>query len=272
MKPRTRNPSAAAALLALSLGAAGAAGAAIPAPPDVAAPPADAETTASGLATKRLAAGKGTTHPSEVATVHIHYTGWTTDGKMFDSSVPAGKPVAFPVDAVIAGFGEGIRLMVEGEKRRLWIPEALAYRGVEGKPKGMLVFDVELLRILEPPATPPDVAAPPADAETTKSGLATKVLAAGSGTARPDRDSLVEVHYSGWTTDGKMFDSSVVRGAPARFTLDAVIDGWTEALQLMVPGEKRRLWIPEKLAYRGAEGKPAGMLVFDVELIRIVVP
>ena len=271
MEPRHRTPLAA---LALLLGVAGASAlhAAIPAPPDVAAPPADAETTASGLATKRLAAGKGTAHPSEGAAVHIHYTGWTTDGKMFDSSVPAGKPVAFPVNMVIPGFAEGIRLMVEGEKRRLWIPEALAYRGTEGKPKGMLVFDVELVRVLEPPATPPDVAAPPADAEQTRSGLATKVLAAGTGTTRPDRDSLVEVHYSGWTTDGKMFDSSVMRGAPARFGLDQVIEGWTEGLQLMVPGEKRRLWIPEKLAYRGAPDKPAGMLVFDVELLRIVRP
>jgi peptidylprolyl isomerase len=78
------------------------------------------------------------------------------------------------------------------------------------------------------------------------------------------------VHYSGWTTDGKMFDSSVSRGQPARFRLDQVIPGWTEGLQLMVPGERRRLWIPQKLAYRGEPGKPAGMLVFDVELLQIV--
>jgi peptidylprolyl isomerase len=117
---------------------------------------------------------------------------------------------------------------------------------------------------------PPDVAAPPADAATTKSGLASKVLAAGTGAAHPGRDSLVEVHYSGWTTDGKLFDSSLVRGVPARFQLDQVIEGWTEGLQLMVAGEKRRLWIPQKLAYRGAPEKPAGMLVFDVELLRII--
>jgi peptidylprolyl isomerase len=272
MKTTHRHPLVLAALLLalLPAGVAVAQPQAIPAPPDVAAPPADAEVTASGLASKRLSPGKGTVHPSPTATVHIHYTGWTTDGKLFDSSVPAGKPIAFPVDAVIPGFGEGIQLMVEGEKRRLWIPEPLAYRGIEGKPKGMLVFDVELLRILEAPVTPPDVAAPPADAATTNSGLASKVLAAGTGAAHPGRDSLVEVHYSGWTTDGKLFDSSLVRGVPARFQLDQVIEGWTEGLQLMVAGEKRRLWIPQKLAYRGAPDKPAGMLVFDVELLRII--
>ncbi len=77
------------------------------------------------------------------------------------------------------------------------------------------------------------------------------------------------VHYTGWTTDGKMFDSSVVRGQPASFPLNQVIRGWTEGLRLMVEGEKRRLWIPEKLAYGGRAGAPQGMLVFDVELISI---
>ena len=81
--------------------------------------------------------------------------------------------------------------------------------------------------------------------------------------------SNVVVHYSGWTPDGKMFDSSVARGAPLTFALDHVIAGWTEGLQLMVTGEKRRLWIPEQLAYQGRRGFPMGMLVFDVELIKI---
>jgi peptidylprolyl isomerase len=77
----------------------------------------------------------------------------------------------------------------------------------------------------------------------------------------------VTVHYSGWTTDGKLFDSSVARGEPTTFPLNRVIPGWTEGLQLMVVGERRRFWIPEKLAYKGAAGAPKGMLVFDVELI-----
>jgi peptidylprolyl isomerase len=141
-----------AALAVVAAPASAAAANALAAPPDVAAPPADAERTASGLATKLLAAGTGSAQPSAEATVSIHYTGWTTDGKMFDSSRPSGKPVSFPIQGVIAGFGEGVRLMVVGEKRRLWIPEELAYRGVAGKPAGMLVFDVELVSISEPPA------------------------------------------------------------------------------------------------------------------------
>ena len=116
---------------------------------------------------------------------------------------------------------------------------------------------------------PPDVAAPPADAQTTASGLASKVIAPGTGNVHPGPEDKVRVHYTGWTTDGKMFDSSVQRGTPAFFQLTKVIPGWTEGLQLMVEGEVRRFWIPKKLAYRGAPGKPEGMLVFDVELIEI---
>jgi FKBP-type peptidyl-prolyl cis-trans isomerase len=116
---------------------------------------------------------------------------------------------------------------------------------------------------------PSDVAAPPADATATASGLASRVLQPGTGTTHPSPRSKVRVHYSGWTTDGKMFDSSVSRGDPISFGLNQVIPGWTEGVQLMVEGEKRRFWIPEKLAYGGRPGPPAGMLVFDVELIRI---
>ena len=65
-------------------------------------------------------------------------------------------------------------------------------------------------------------------------------------------------------------DSSVERGEPSSFPLGGVIKGWTEGLQLMVEGEKRRFWIPEKLAYKGRKGSPAGMLVFDVELLEIL--
>ncbi|RMG17604.1 MAG: FKBP-type peptidylprolyl isomerase [Deltaproteobacteria bacterium] len=244
-----------------------------PVPEDVAGPPKDAKKTKSGLAYKVLKKGTGKTHPRPNDVVEVHYTGWTTDGKMFDSSVTRGRPAQFPLDRVIPGWTEGLQLMVEGEKARLWIPEELAYKGRPGAPKGMLVFDVELLDIkeeLRPPEAPPDVAGPPKDAKRTASGLAYKVLKEGKGDVHPKPEDTVVVHYTGWTTDGKSFDSSIPRGRPARFQLNRVIPGWTEGVQLMTPGSKYRFWIPEKLAYKGRPGAPQGMLVFDVELLDIV--
>lgn len=119
-----------------------------------------------------------------------------------------------------------------------------------------------------PIPAPPDVAAPPPDALRTPSGLATRILSPGMSNVKPEPRSTVRVHYTGWTTDGKMFDTSF-GGRPAEFSVTGVIPGWTEALQLMVVGEKRRLWIPANLAYEGQPGRPQGMLVFDVELLGV---
>jgi peptidylprolyl isomerase len=249
----------------------------LPPPSDVAAPPADADKTVSGVSSKVLKPGDGVSHPGKTDLVTVHYTGWTTDGKMFDSSVSKGKPVTFPLDRVIAGWTEGVQLMVAGEKRRFWIPEELAYKGKEGRPAGMLVFDVELISFnppgpkptpADPTKAPDDVKRPPSDAHRTESGLSYKILKRGSGGDHPVSTSSVTVNYSGWTTDGKLFDSTVTQGKPATFRLNRVIPGWTEGLQLMVEGEKRRFWIPESLAYAG-QGPVGGDLVFDIELIKI---
>jgi len=245
---------------------------AIPAPEDVSAPPEGAERSESGLAWRVLEAGSGDDRPSVHDEVSVHYTGWRAeDGEMFDSSVARGRPASFPLSRVIPGWTEGLQLMVVGEKRRFWIPANLAYEGRSG-PQGVLVFDVELLEIIdrpEPPPTPEDVSAPPANARRTDSGLAYRVLERGTGRAHPDAWDEVTVNYSGWRAeDGEMFDSSVTRGEPASFPLNRVIPGWTEGLQLMVVGEKTRFWIPANLAYEGRRG-PQGVLVFDVELISI---
>ena len=360
-----------------------------PAPADVAAPPEDAIKTESGLAYKKLTANDAGKAITETDIVKLNYTGWTTDGKMFDSSLSSGEPAVFIPSNLIPGMKEALVLAKTGEKLRVWIPQNLAYDGQPGAPAGMLVFDFDVLEVLTPempskdipedavkldngiayriaettenatplkendfvvidfsgwtqedgkrfhssletgeplqapisamfpgwkavlpnahvgdtvemwipqelgidtegaelkgtlifkvkvnssiemPSTPEDVAAPPADAAKTESGLASKVLQAGTGTEHPTANSIVKVNYSGWTTDGAMFDSSIPRGQPIEFPLGHVIPGWTEGVQLMVVGEKRRFWIPEELAYKGQPGAPAGMLVFDVELLEI---
>lgn len=242
------------------------------APEDVAAVPADAIQSITGLASRVLRAGTGKTRPSVQSVVTVHYTGWKTDGTVIDSSFSRGEPSTFPLKQVIKGWTEGLQLMVEGEVRRLWVPARLAYADRAGAPQGMLVFDVELLKFKEPLTAgkaPLDVADIPADSQISATGLASKLLRKGSGKVYPSPSQTVTVHYTGWTTDGQSFDSSITRGKPASFALNQVIAGWTEGLQLMVVGEKRRFWIPQKLAYQGRSGAPAGMLVFDVELLGI---
>ncbi len=238
----------------------------IPAPTDVASVPADATKNPSGLATKVLKPGNGAEHPAKDEIVVIDFTGWTSDGKMFDSTASHGGPKALPLNKIIPGLSEGVQMMVVGETRRLWMPQALAFKGQPGKPAGPVVFDVTLLDL--PTRAPADVAAPPDDAVRTKSGLAYKVLQPGTGSRHAKKIDEVVVQYTGWTTDGKMFDSSYTKGEAMTLPLDRVIAGWAEGIPLMVEGEKARFWIPEKLAYKGHQA-PYGMLVFDIELIRI---
>ena len=110
--------------------------------------------------------------------------------------------------------------------------------------------------------------------QKTASGLEWGVLKQGSDAAPPTANDVVEVHYTGWLTDGTKFDSSRDRGQPAKFPLGGVIKGWTEGLQLMSPGARYKFVIPGDLAY-GASGRPPKIgpnatLVFDVELLKVV--
>jgi peptidylprolyl isomerase len=238
----------------------------IPAPADVAAPPANADRTKDGLATTVLKPGSGKTHPGKDEVVTVDYTAWTTNGKMFDSTLVHGKPLTITMDHMLPGMAEGLRMMTVGEKRRMWVPESLAFNGAAGKPAGPLVFDVTLLEL--PTRAPADVRTPPADALRTKGNISYKVLHPGTGTRHPTKTDTVLVNYTGWTTDGKMFDSSWTHGAPAPLALQNTIKGWQDGVPLMVEGEKTRFWIPERVAYEGS-AKPYGMLVFDIELVKI---
>ncbi len=106
--------------------------------------------TASGLQYEVLNKGEGETHPTAKSNVKVHYHGTLIDGTVFDSSVDRGEPISFGLNQVIAGWTEGVQLMVEGDKFRFYIPSSLAYGNqATGKiPAGsLLIFDVELLDI-----------------------------------------------------------------------------------------------------------------------------
>lgn len=108
-------------------------------------------TTASGLQYEVLTKGTGTKSPSATDLVEVNYEGKLLDGTVFDSSYKRGESISFPLNRVIAGWTEGLQLMTEGAKYRLYIPSDLAY-GTRGAGRDIganatLIFDVELLKI-----------------------------------------------------------------------------------------------------------------------------
>jgi len=163
--------------------------------------------------------------------------------------------------------GKGYRSCVDGQLAGCVCKRAGNKRTAE-PPEGPDPLD-RYSRAADPTATPPDVKAPPPSATRTASGLAYRILKRGSGGRKPTATGRVTVHYSGWTTNGKLFDSSHKRARPSTFPLNRVIAGWTEGLQLMSTGDKFRFWMPQHIAYKGVPRRPMGMLVFDVEMITV---
>jgi FKBP-type peptidyl-prolyl cis-trans isomerase len=236
--------------------------------------PAGVQTMPSGLRMLVLRPGMGTDHPARSDRVKVHFTGWLQDGSVFDSTTARGEPALFTLTQMIAGWTEALELMVPGEKRKLWIPARLAYgeNPKWGAPAGDLTYEIELVEIIHSPKRPEDVAAPPRSAIETASGLRYRVLRAGTGRVHPRKTDTIMAQYSGWTTDGLLFDSSLLRNGPGSFLVGSLIKGWIEAAMLMVVGEQARFWMPANLAYGDhpkSPDAPAGMLVFDIELLQI---
>ena len=216
--------------------------------------------------------------PKPTDTVTVHYTGWLEDGTKFDSSVDRGQPATFLLNRVIRGWTEGLGRMKSGGKYKFRIPAHLAY-GSRGRPSippdSTLIFDVELIDIMDYAKVPPMEQLPgnpvTGEATTSDSGLSWYDMTHGSGDQPAGATSTVEVHYTGWLNDGTKFDSSVDRGQTISFPLNGVIAGWTEGVSSMKVGGKRKLIIPSNLGY-GPNGMPpvipgGATLVFDVELI-----
>lgn len=209
--------------------------------------------------------------------VSVHYTGKLTNDSIFDSSVFRGEPFNFKLGEgqVIKGWDEGIALLNVGDKATFTIPPQLAY-GLQGAggvigPNETLIFEVELLNIIEAPK-PYNVEGK--DVVTSASGLKIIKLNTTNG-LQAQVGKIVKVHYSGYLENGKMFDSSVERGQPLDFPLGQgrVIKGWDEGIALLKVGEKARLIIPQELGY-GERGYPPiipakATLIFDVELIDV---
>lgn len=164
--------------------------------------------------------------------------------------------LSFAVRKKEAGWRQVVADMAEGEGRRVWLANTAA--------GGPSVFDVELLAIALRPEKPPYLE-PPAIATTTASGLRKVVLQEGDG-LMPEAFDVVSVDFSGWTRDGKLFETSRTRGAPLTAAISRTIPGWREALIGMQVGERSLIWIPEELAYPDDHTRPRGTLLFDLHL------
>ncbi len=216
------------------------------------------KTTKSGLKYEDVKEGAGEAAKSGDL-VEVHYTGWLSDGKKFDSSLDRKQSFKLPIGVgmVIKGWDEGLVGMKAGGVRKLEIPPELGY-GARGAgdvipPGATLVFQIELLKV--------------------KPGIKIEDIKAGDGAAAK-RGDQVTVHYTGTLTNGKKFDSSV-GGEPFSFRLGAgqVIQGWDIGVAGMKVGGKRKLTIPAELAYgergAGSDIPPNSTLVFEVELLKV---
>lgn len=239
----------------------------------------DTVKTTSGLKYIMVSSNKEEVKASTGDKVKVHYTGYLLDGKIFDSSVERGTPFEFQLGKgmVIPGWDEAIALMHKNEKARLIIPSNLGYgdRPAGPIPPGStLVFDVELVDVVKR-VLPKPFEVSGKEVKKTDSGLQYIVVEKGKGGLKPIDGKTVVVHYTGYLTDGSVFDSSVERAQPIQFPIGEgrVIPGWEEGIRFMEIGDKYRFIIPPSLAY-GENGYPPvippnATITFDVELILV---
>lgn len=239
----------------------------------------EAKTTSTGIVYYEVKSGVGKKAIDD-DNAYIHYSGFLPDNTLFDSSIKKGKPVRITVGIkqLFEGLDTALKLMNKGSKFRFIIPSELAY-GSSGlgqivPPNTKITIDIELVDLKTPP-TIEQWNIHKKEITTTDSGLKYAVLNKGEGDLIQDED-IVEIHYSGFFTNGTLFDSSRKRFEPFRFPvgINAVIEGWDEGLKHMRKGAKFQFHIPANLAY-GEEGAPPQIpantdLIFDIEVVDVL--
>ncbi|MEE8370750.1 MAG: FKBP-type peptidyl-prolyl cis-trans isomerase [Sphingomonadales bacterium] len=237
-------------------------------------PPKGAQQLEPGLSYKVLKKGRGPLISDEFLVLRTLTDAWKDDGTRTSTAETDGLSTvqlrqvknSLPVMATI------LANMRVGEKRRWWVSKDLIPEGSRALEKAGYVMDITLVDTVKPLPAPENVAQIPSEARLTKDGIGILTLKAGDGQNHPKLENDIEVHYSGWTTDGRMFDSSQLRKQTATFPLGRLIEGWQLAIPELTKGEIARIWIPGALAYDNRADRPfspKGMLVFDVEIVDI---
>lgn len=214
-----------------------------------------------GIKYETIQPGKGAAI-AEGSGIALRYAIWGKGGQLLDCTERSGQKFGGTLESMRWPFIKDIvKHLKVGGIVRADVPNALVQQAQTDT-----VWELELVKVTEMPKfRKPDAA----KVVTTQSGLQYEVIDAGKGES-PAASNTVKAHYTGWLTDGKMFDSSHARGEPSEFPLNRVIPGWTEGLQLMKPGAKFLFQIPPELGYgaRGSGTIPANStLIFYVELV-----
>jgi FKBP-type peptidyl-prolyl cis-trans isomerase FklB len=229
-------------------------------------------TTESGVKYEIATAGTGDAL-TEKDNIEVHYGVWNSKGELLMSHCSEQGPVRVGIGDLQMPFMRELLLKLkEGGTCRAEVPVKEAFpRGVPpalGDDKAC-IWMLSVARVMRLPAY---VASAPEKLTKTASGLQYEVLRAGTG-KKPVATDAVQVHYIGWLEDGTVFDSSYGRGEPAEFSLQGVIRGWTEGVQLMQEGAMFQFVVPGDLAY-GQAGSPPKIgpnatLVFRIELLKV---
>lgn len=239
----------------------------------------DPQTTASGLQYSVLKEGEAGDSPQMGDKVKVHYTGWLTDGTMFDSSRKRGAPAEFRLGEVIQGWNEGLQLMTPGARYKLTIPYGLAY-GESGRPpsipaKATLIFDVELLSFESAPKMPEFRKLDPEATKTTESGLKYQIIDPGKGEP-PTANDPVEFDFGLWNTEGQLLQSSAQVGAPVQGKIsDMRVAFLKEAIVLCKPGSEVLFEVPAKLFAEQNQGPglpPDSVTIWQIKLLEIHAP
>jgi len=209
--------------------------------------------------------------PTDYSNITVNYKGYLLDGSVFGNSVAEGNRVN--LTQVIEGWAEGLKYFNEGGEGTLFIPPSLAFGDSElnGIPSGsVLIFDIEILEVEEPEDLILQyIVENSLDALNSESGLYYVIDVEGEGDDIYN-DSYVTVNYKGYFLEGEIFDESAETGAS--FSLDQVIEGWTEGLTYFNKGGEGMLLIPPHLGYgyQDRNGIPAGsVLIFDIKVLNV---
>jgi len=233
----------------------------------------DVTVTESGLQYRVIEEAEGVT-PSDESIAIMHVLNTRVDGSVVANTYTQDLPAALPVNNLLPGLQEGLKLMSRGSTYEFVLPSDLTLNSSgqppQGVPKGAaLIYEIELLEVdpefLETNAQRQDV-------EVTESGLQYRIIEEGTGPA-PGPESVVQVNYTGTLIYGATFDQSA-ENTPAEFPINGVIEGFGEGLQLMSEGSRYELFLPAGLAYGDNPPPqsiiyPGATLIFELELVSI---